>query len=103
MRFSRAERLALAIVAATGLLGLNGVFLSGVMQPGALAATLRNPVALAFVGDLLVMVGLAAWMLRRYRLTRLHWAWVVVLSFVGGLAFSVPVALLCPRRDVETA
>ena len=92
------ERRALAAVAVLGFLFLNGAFLYGLfVQPAAMSAALRNPVALAFMGEAMILVALSAYVLQRNRVTRLGSAAFVALSLVGGLVFSIPVALLLPR------
>lgn len=100
MEYSRAERFWLTVLAATGLLGINGVFLwSLYARPDALESALANPLALAFVIEAMLLVVTLAWLFRKWRLSRLGWGWFVVLSLVGSLAFAIPVALLLPRRD----
>ena len=93
------ERWSLTAVAVLGFLFLNGAFLYGlVAQPSAVSAAMRNPVSLAFMAEAMVLVVLAAYVLHRERVTRLGSAAFVALSLIGGLAFSIPVALLMPRR-----
>lgn len=98
--FSRAERLFLRAVAAFALVGVNGVFLWALAyRPDAMREAMANPIAQVFMIEALVLVGLVAWMLRKWGMTRLGWGWFVLLSFVGSLAFAIPVALLLPRRE----
>lgn len=93
------ERWSLTAVAVVGFLFLNGAFLYGMIaQPAAISAAMRNPVALAFMGEAMILVALIAYVLHRERVTRLGSAAFVALSLIGGLAFSIPVALLMPRR-----
>ena len=47
----------------------------------------------------LVLVGFLAWLLRKWGVSRLGWGWFVLLSFLGSLAFAIPVVLLFPRRE----
>jgi hypothetical protein len=43
-------------------------------------------------------MGLLAWAIRRFRLGVLSWVAFVLLSLVGGLAFSIPAFLLWRSR-----
>lgn len=96
---STRERWSLAAIAVVGLVALNGAFVYGILwKPDSLGAALRNPVALAFMGEAMVLMALSAYLLHRTRVTRLGTAAFIALSFIGGLAFSIPVALLMPRR-----
>jgi ABC-type Fe3+-siderophore transport system permease subunit len=97
--YSRRERLALAALATVGFLGINGVFLWSLFRrPEALREALSNPVAAAFVVEAMILVGVLAWLFRKWGVTRLAWGWFVLLSLLGSLAFSIPVALLYRRR-----
>ena len=42
-----------------------------------------------------------AYLLDRWAVSRVHWAWFVALSLAGGLAFAVPVALLITEKRRE--
>lgn len=98
--FSRAERSGLIVLAALGLIGVNGVFLYGAFfVPGAYEAATTNPVAVAFMIEAALLVVALAWLFERWRVSRIGWIGFVLLAFVGSLAFAVPVALLFPRRE----
>lgn len=93
------ERLWLAVVAVVGALGLNGIFAWALWaRPDALFAALANPVAAAFIAEAFLMVGVLAYLLGRWRVSRVHWAWFVVLSLAGGVAFALPAVLLWSTR-----
>jgi hypothetical protein len=97
--YSSRERTLLWTVAALGGLGLNGVFLYGVLvDPSIVAAAFANPLAMAFVVEALVMTGVLAYLLEKWAVTRLSWGWFVVLSLAGSLAFALPVAILWRQR-----
>ena len=94
---TRTARLGLAALAAVGFLGVNGVFVYGaVIRPAWMTEALGNPFAAAFIAEALILVGLFAWLFRRFGVTRLHGGGFVVLSLLGSQLFSIPVALLMP-------
>lgn len=93
------ERVGLSIVAGVGLLGLNGVFVDCLLfRREAIAEALDNPVALAFTFEALLVMALLAYAFGKWRVSRLGRTWFVLLSLVGGLAFSIPLALLLAHR-----
>lgn len=95
--YSPRERFWLAVLAFIGFAGLNSMFVYGMLaRPDAIRSTLSNPVALAFMLEALLLVGVLAYLLARWGVTRLHWGWFVALSLAGGIAFALPVALLWP-------
>jgi hypothetical protein len=96
--YSARERFWLAVLAAFTFFGLNGAFVYGLLHPALLQAALANPLALAFILEAFVLVGVLAYLLRRWGVSRLPWGWFVVLSLLGGLAFSLPVVLLVTGR-----
>ena len=98
-RYSTRERTWLAVLAVVGLVGLNGVFVWAMLaDPDAMWSAFRNPVAAAFIVEAFVLVGVLAWLLAHWQLSRVHWAWFVLLSLVGGIAFAVPAVLLWSER-----
>ncbi len=102
--YSPRERLCLWALAAAGLVGINGAFLYAVMfRPESIAAVRTNPLAAAFVVEALVLVGVFAYLLRKWEVSRLHWGWFVVLSLLGSIAFALPVALLWPAGNTASA
>jgi hypothetical protein len=93
--YTARERNALWLVAATGLCGLNGIFVYAlVFRRDAITAALTNPVSFAFIAEALLMTGVLAYLLRKWNVSRLSWAWFVALALLGGLACAVPVAAL---------
>lgn len=97
-------RIVLIGVAIVGLFGLNGVFVYyALFHPDVLAAAMRNPVSLVFMLEAFLMVAFAAWGIRLVGLERPGWFWFVVLSLLGGLAFSVPAFLLLHLRKDRRA
>ncbi len=99
VRYTKRERIALVLIAAVGFLLVNGTFVYAVAsEPDLLSSAMANPVAAAFVVEALLLAGLLAYLLHRWRVSRVHWAWFVVLSLVGSIAFALPVVLLLSDR-----
>jgi len=94
--FSSNQRRWLWLIALAGLFGPNSIFLYHVFfRQDVLLSALSNPVALAFMA-------LLSYLFARWRVNAaLHWGWLVVLSFLGGLLFAIPTYLLLrrPRSD----
>jgi len=96
--FSRAEERFLWGVAGLGFLLPNGLFLYSVFaDPGGLREALVNPIALAFMFEAGLLMGLAAWLIARQG-GRPGWLGFVLLSLVGSLACSVPAFLALAGR-----
>ena len=92
------------ILALVGLLGLNGVFLYTVFaRPDLIAPALFNPLALAFIAEAFVMMFFGAWAMHRLGVRRPGPLAFIVLSLVGGLAFSVPAVILLHLRRPPAA
>ena len=94
VEYSPGERFWLWTLAVFGFFTVNGAFVYGLFQPGALAAAMTNPIALAFMGEALVLVGVIAYLLTKWRVCRMSWRWFVILSLLGSMAFALPVVLL---------
>ncbi len=92
--YSSRERFGLIVIAIVSAVGLNGVFLYGALRSDVLLEALGNPIAVAFILEAFVLVGLLAYLLERWKMSRLRWPWLVGLSLLGGLAFALPVLLL---------
>jgi hypothetical protein len=99
MILSSRARLVLLIVAVLSFVGTNGVFLYFlIFRTRELFTALMHPAALVFEIDVLVvLVLLATWFARR-PLGRWTWKSFVVLSFLGGLGFSIPAFVLLNSR-----
>lgn len=99
LAYSRTERFWLLLLAGLGFGAVNTAFLFGtVVDPRLLRAALANPVSLAFMAEALVLTGVFAYLLRKWRVARLGWGWFVALSLVGSMAFALPIVLLWPAR-----
>jgi hypothetical protein len=93
--YSTQERAWLGALSLGGLVGLNGVFVYGLfVRPELLTSAMTNPVAAAFIIEALVLTGVFAYLLDKWRVSRLSWGWFVALSLAGGMAFALPVVLL---------
>jgi hypothetical protein len=96
--YSPRERAWLWILSVIGFVGLNGVFVYGLLRRSDdLISAMTNPVAAAFMVEALVLTGVFAYLLAKWGVSRLHWGWFVALSLVGGMAFALPVVLLWTR------
>ncbi len=97
--YTARERRALWLVAVAGGVGLNGAFVYGMLaRPGALEAALANPIALAFLLEAFLMMGVLAYLLPRWGVTTRSRLAFVALSLLGGIAFALPVVVLWKRR-----
>ena len=67
-------------------------------RPEAMTETLENPLAMAFLGEAMLLVAALSWLFRKWGVTRLPWGWFVALSLIGSLAFAISIALLLPPR-----
>ena len=92
--FSPSERTLLSVLAGFGLIVPNGVFLYvAATDREALLAAIGNPIAAVFMAEAFFLMALFAWLLSRVGSRRPGAFLFVVLSLVGSMAFSVPLAL----------
>jgi hydrogenase/urease accessory protein HupE len=96
------QRTALRVVAILSFVVTNGVFLYWlIFRSRDLVAGLLHPAALVFELDVLVVLGLLAAYFRNHPLGPWSWRTFVLLSFIGGLGFSIPAFVLLnspPRK-----
>lgn len=97
--YSPHERRALWLLMAIGVVGVNGAFVVGLLQPGTFRSALANPIAAAFMGEAVLLLGMLAYLFTKWRVTRLRWPWFVLLSLLGSMVFAIPIALLCRDRQ----
>ena len=84
----------LLVLAIAGNLLPGGLFLYGVFHDySSLTAWFSNRVALAFLVDLIISTFLVAYLFARKPLGPVKWPWFVVLTFLGTLAFAIPLFL----------
>jgi hypothetical protein len=102
--YSPADRGWLIGLAVFGFAVLNSVFVwAALFRPGALGAALTNPVSATMIADTMIVMGMLAWLLTRWGVSRLHWGWFVALSLLGGMVFALPVVLLWRGRGADPA
>jgi hypothetical protein len=84
IEYSPRERFWLWTLAVFGIALVNGAFVHGLLfQPGTLADAMTNPIAAAFMVEALVLVGVFAYLLSKWKVNRLAWGWLVLLSLPG--------------------
>lgn len=85
------EKAVLLSVAAFGLFVPNGMFLYYLFaQFSSPSEVLNNLLALGFIIDAFMATGLIAWWFAYHPIGRYSWKIFVLLSFIGGLGFSLP-------------
>jgi hypothetical protein len=92
----------LLAIALFGLIVPNGLFLywliyefDGVMN------VVQNKLAVAFILDAYLTLGLLAYYFAGNPLGRFKWYWFVALSFLGGLGFSIPLYWWLNKRQAS--
>jgi len=81
----------LLLIALFGLVVPNGFFIYWVVYEfNGLGPVLQDKLALGFILDVLIALILLSAYFARHPLGPVKWYWFVVLSFVGGLGFSLP-------------
>lgn len=97
------SRLVLLLVAIVAAAGPNGLYLYfAITQPELNELAARNPIALAFMIEAMMLLGLFLWYV--YSRTR-SWLQVgiyFVLTFAGSLAFSLPLFLYRNSNQTST-
>ena len=102
VQYSPRERFWLWTLAIFGLVTVNGAFVYGLFQPAALAEAMTNPLALAFILEALVLVGVIAYLLSKWGVSGMSWQWFVGLSLLGSIAFALPVVLLWNSGRIQS-
>ncbi len=81
----------LLLIALFGLLVPNGIFLYWLLyECDGIASIVQNKLAIAFILDAFLAMGLLAYYFARNPIGRVKWYWFIVLSILGGLGFSIP-------------
>lgn len=81
----------LLVVALFGFVVPNGLFVYWLLYEfESVSAVLSNRLALGFMIDAFLVLGILAWLFAKRPPGPVRWPWFVVLSIVGGLGFGVP-------------
>ncbi|HEX8772039.1 MAG TPA: hypothetical protein VF735_00450 [Pyrinomonadaceae bacterium] len=90
----------LLLIALFGMVVPNGLFLYWLFyEYEGLANAVQNKLALAFIIDAFMVMGLLAYYFARNPIGRVKWYWFVALSILGGLGFSLPLYWWLNKRD----
>lgn len=93
VHFSNIERKVLLTLSIIGLVGPNGIFVYySLFRWSDFLSTLRDPVALSFIVEAFLVMGILAWCCAKLLSPRQGWLFVL-FSLIGGLGFSLPVFL----------
>lgn len=89
----------LLIIALFGLFVPNGIFLYWLFTEHKGPMDFVNDrLALGFIIDCFMAVGLIAWYFAKNPIGRIKWYWFILLSLIGGLGFSLPFYYLLNKR-----
>jgi hypothetical protein len=89
----------LVLVALFGLFVPNGIFVYWlVTEFNGIGAVLENKLALAFIIEAFLVLGIMTVYFARNPIGRVKWYWFVVLSLIGGLGFGIPFYYWWNRR-----
>ena len=103
VKYSSRERFWLWTLAVFGFVVVNGAFVCGLFfQPGAFSEAMTNPIAAAFIVEAMLLVGVFAYLLSKWRVARLPWWWFVLFSLFGSMVIALPIVLIWPRRRRES-
>lgn len=97
---TRAQRIGLWLFSGIGLIGINGAFLYAVcFRPEHIQAIQTNFLAMAFVIEAFLLLGLFCVVVHLCNLRRPGWRGFLALSLLGSLAFSIPLCILLWSRS----
>jgi hypothetical protein len=92
----------LLAIALFGLIVPNGLFLYWlVYEYDGVMNVAQNKLALAFIMDAFLAMGLLAYYFARNPVGRFEWYWFIALSLLGGLGFSIPLYWWLNKRDAS--
>jgi hypothetical protein len=81
----------LVAVAFFGLFVPNGIFVYWLFTEfNGVGAVVENKLALAFMIEAFLVLGIMTVYFARHPIGRVKWYWFVVLSLIGGLGFGIP-------------
>ena len=99
IEYSPREKMALIAFGGFGLVVLNSLFLYGLLvRPDSLAEAFTNPISLVFIVESFLLLGVFAYLMRKWGVLRVPWGWFVGLALLGSMLFALPVVLLWQRR-----
>ena len=94
LELTRTELRILLALAVFGALIPNGVFLFYFFSsPETTTIALTNPISLVFIIEAFILMLLFAWLLRKVNSKTLSGRMFVIMSLLGTMVFSIPVAL----------
>ena len=83
--------MALLLIALFGLLVPNGLFIYWLFTEfNGMTDVLNNKLALAFIIEAFLVLGIMSAYFARNPIGRVKWYWFVILSLIGGLGFGIP-------------
>lgn len=89
----------LLLIAFFGLVVPNGLFVYWLFfEFHGLGPVLQDTLALGFILDVFLVLIVLSVYFARHPLGRVKWYWFVVLSFLGGLGFSLPLYYWLNKR-----
>ena len=87
-------------IALFGLVVPNGLFLYWLFyEYDGISSILQNKLALAFIMDAFLAMGLLAYYFASKPIGKIQWYWFVALSILGGLGFSIPFYWWLNKRE----
>ena len=94
----------LLVIALFGLVVPNGLFLYWVLADfTSIADVVADRLAIAFIIDAFMAVGLLAYLFAARPLGPVKWYWFVILSLIGGLGFASPLFTWLNRRATSVS
>jgi hypothetical protein len=98
------QRWVLLVVALFGLVFPNGMFIyASFHDQNACGGLTHNLLASSFMLDAFVAMGLLAYFFAVRPIGRFKWYWFILLSLLGGMAFSLPLYWWLNSRREPTA
>lgn len=92
----------LLLIALFGLFVPNGLLLYWLLNEfNGLADIVQNKLALAFILDAFLVLGLLAYYFSSRPIGRVKWFWFVLLSLIGGMGFSLPFYWWLNKREAS--
>ena len=83
--------MALLLISLFGLFVPNGIFVYWLFTEfSSMNDVLNNKLALAFIIEAFVVLGLLAYWFGKNPIGKISWPWFVVFSLIGGLGFGLP-------------